>query len=101
MTEIHVAILPLDVTLIIVAAKAAGRVATALGQPAVLGEIVAGVLAGPTLLNGAVADTLFPSGVRPYLGALADTAVSGKFAGTFSAPGRRACPPGSPRCSPR
>ncbi len=37
--------------LVIVAAKTAGLVSTKLGQPAVLGELLAGVVLGPTLLN--------------------------------------------------
>lgn len=72
MTEMHVAILLADLALIIVVARVVGRLAKALGQPSVIGEIVAGVLLGPTLFHGAVADTLFPGEVRPYLGALAN-----------------------------
>ncbi|MCT9008484.1 cation:proton antiporter domain-containing protein [Streptomyces sp. NPDC054766] len=72
MTEIDAAILLADLALIIVVARAVGRLAKALGQPSVIGEIVAGVLLGPTLLHGAVADTLFPGEVRPYLTALAN-----------------------------
>ena len=41
--------------LILVAARALGRVAAALGQPSVVGEIAAGILIGPTLLGGHVA----------------------------------------------
>jgi Kef-type K+ transport system membrane component KefB len=37
--------------LIIVAAKISGLISTKLGQPAVLGELLAGVVLGPTLLN--------------------------------------------------
>ncbi|MET8079272.1 cation:proton antiporter [Streptomyces sp. NPDC005303] len=72
MTELQAAILLADLALILVVARLAGRLARALGQPPVLGEIVGGILAGPTLGNGAVAETLFPSDVRPYLGALAN-----------------------------
>lgn len=72
MTEMHAAILLADLALIIVVARVVGRLAKALGQPSVIGEIVAGVLLGLTLFHGAVADTLFPGEVRPYLGALAN-----------------------------
>ena len=41
----------LALALIIVAAKGAGYVSTRLGQPAVLGELLAGLLLGPTALN--------------------------------------------------
>ena len=37
--------------IIIVAAKASGYVSTRLGQPAVLGELIAGIILGPTILN--------------------------------------------------
>jgi Kef-type K+ transport system membrane component KefB len=41
----------LVLAVVIVAAKAAGLLSTKLGQPAVLGELLAGVVLGPTLLN--------------------------------------------------
>lgn len=41
----------LVVGLLIVAAKAVGAVSTRLGQPAVLGELLAGVVLGPSLVN--------------------------------------------------
>ncbi|WP_435887557.1 transposase [Streptomyces antimycoticus] len=72
MTELQTAILLADLALIVVVARLAGRLARAWGQPPVMGEIVVGILAAPTLLDGAIAETLFPHDVRPYLGALAD-----------------------------
>ena len=41
----------LALTLIIVAAKLSGYVSVRLGQPSVLGELLAGIILGPTLLN--------------------------------------------------
>jgi len=41
----------LAIMIIIVAAKASGYLSTRLGQPSVLGELVAGLVLGPTLLN--------------------------------------------------
>ncbi len=41
----------LDVLIILVAARAVGALARKVGQPAVVGEILAGVLLGPTLLG--------------------------------------------------
>src|SRR5438067_6221823 len=38
-------------TLVVAAAKAAGALANRIGQPAVFGEILAGLLLGPTVLN--------------------------------------------------
>ncbi|WP_433858745.1 cation:proton antiporter domain-containing protein [Streptomyces kronopolitis] len=72
MTDVDAAILFADLSLILLMARVAGRVAQRLGQPAVIGEIVGGVLLGPTLFHGALAHTLFPMDVRPYLNALAD-----------------------------
>ena len=37
--------------IIIIAAKASGYISTRLGQPAVLGELLAGIILGPTFLN--------------------------------------------------
>jgi Kef-type K+ transport system membrane component KefB/thioredoxin reductase len=55
---------------ILLASAICGRLAIAVRQPRVLGEMVAGVLLGPTLL-GAVAPSaervLFPSSIRPTL----------------------------------
>jgi Kef-type K+ transport system membrane component KefB len=38
-------------SIIIVVAKASGYLSTRLGQPAVLGELIAGIILGPTILN--------------------------------------------------
>ncbi|MGW6783543.1 MULTISPECIES: cation:proton antiporter domain-containing protein [unclassified Streptomyces] len=75
MTQSNIVTLFADLALIIFVAQLAGRAARALGQPAVLGEIVAGILMGPTLLDGAVAAALFPVEVRPHLSALADVGL--------------------------
>ena len=72
MTDRQVALLLADLALILVLAKTVGMIARRLRQPAVIGEIVAGILVGPTLLHGEIAHTLFPLDVRPYLTALAD-----------------------------
>ncbi|WP_006602402.1 cation:proton antiporter [Streptomyces auratus] len=72
MTELNAAILFADLSLILVMARVAGRIAHRLGQPAVIGEIVGGLLLGPTLFQGALAHTLFPTDIRPYLSALAN-----------------------------
>ena len=41
----------LELAILITAAKLAGLISSKLGQPAVLGEILAGLLLGPSLLN--------------------------------------------------
>jgi Kef-type K+ transport system membrane component KefB len=43
--------LVLDLVIIIVAARLLGALARKLGQPAVIGEIIAGILLGPTVLG--------------------------------------------------
>ena len=57
-----------------VVARLMGRLAVRLGQPAVVGEIVAGIMLGPSLLGALPGDLdtlLFPPDVRPYLNVLA------------------------------
>jgi Kef-type K+ transport system membrane component KefB len=53
-TEV-VAFVLLDLAVILAAARIVGWVFVRLGQPRIVGEIVAGVLLGPTLLGGSVA----------------------------------------------
>lgn len=72
MTSSQITAFFLDVALIAVMAWVGGTVARRCGQPAVIGEIVAGILLGPTLLHGSFTETVFPLEVRSELGALAD-----------------------------
>jgi Kef-type K+ transport system membrane component KefB len=46
-----------------------------LGQPPVIGEIIAGILLGPTLFDGKITATLFPMTLRQPLSALANLGV--------------------------
>lgn len=60
----------LDIAVIIVVARLFGRLARKLNQPAVIGEIVAGIALGPSLLGllpGDLDGHLFPTDVIPYL----------------------------------
>ncbi|MGW4060031.1 cation:proton antiporter domain-containing protein [Amycolatopsis sp. NPDC004747] len=66
----------IDLAVVIVGARLLGAVAERLRQPAVIGEITFGVLAGPTLFHGAVSRALFPVDVRPALGVLANIGVA-------------------------
>src|SRR4029453_15981540 len=64
----------LDVAVIIVVARLFGRIARMFRQPAVIGEIVAGIALAPSLLGllpGALDRLLFPPDVLPYLKILA------------------------------
>jgi Kef-type K+ transport system membrane component KefB len=61
-----------DVAFIIIAARLLGTVAKLLGQPPVLGEILAGILLGPTFFHGTITKALFPTSLISPLTALAD-----------------------------
>ncbi|MFI9615410.1 cation:proton antiporter [Streptomyces sp. NPDC052023] len=76
MTASQTVYLLLDLALILGMARVMGAVARALGQPAVIGEILAGVLLGPTLFGEHLSGALFPTEVRPLLSALAGVGVA-------------------------
>src|ERR1700730_1967913 len=61
-----------DVAFIIILARLLGAAAKLLGQPPVIGEILAGILLGPTFFHGAIKTALFPATLIPPLTALAD-----------------------------
>lgn len=63
---------------IVLAAYLGGRVAARLGQPRVLGEIVAGIVLGPSILGAvwpAATSTLFPADLLPLLKVMADVGL--------------------------
>jgi len=68
----------LALIVIVVTARALGRLARYLGQPAIIGEVLAGILLGPSLLGriapGASA-YLLPAAVAPYLQIVAQIGV--------------------------
>lgn len=66
----------LGLAAILVLARVLGMLAARLGQPPVIGEIVAGLAMGPTLFNGQIASTLFPTEIRPLLTALANVGLA-------------------------
>jgi len=71
--------LMLAMAVVILAARLVGALTRRLAQPQVMGEVLAGILLGPTLL-GAVAPTvevyLFPSDIIPILGGAADIGLA-------------------------
>ncbi|MER5458031.1 cation:proton antiporter [Micromonospora sp. NPDC002389] len=75
MSSHQVPSLLLALALISLLAFGAGAVARRLRQPPVIGEVVVGILLGPTLFNGLISDTLFPTDIRPFLTALATIGV--------------------------
>lgn len=58
------------------AAKVFAALARRLGQPAVVGEICAGLLASPMIITQAGTDAVFPAEVKPLLGALANVGLA-------------------------
>ncbi|MCL6737139.1 cation:proton antiporter [Streptomyces neyagawaensis] len=76
MTNHQLTTLFLALALISLLAFGAGALARRLRQPPVIGEVLLGVLLGPTLLGEAVSGTLFPDDVRPFLAALANLGVA-------------------------
>jgi len=72
----HVAVLLLDLALILLLAQAFGALARKLGQPPVIGEILGGILLGPTLFSGELSAVLIPTDVRPLLSPLANVGVA-------------------------
>ncbi|TWP52973.1 cation:proton antiporter [Lentzea tibetensis] len=60
----------LAAVVVLIVCRIVGNAVRRIGQPPVVGEMIAGVLLGPSLLGllfPAVQETLFPSGVRPML----------------------------------
>lgn len=62
----------LGLACILALARVFGTLAKLIGQPPVIGEVLAGILLGPTLFGTLVSDHLFPAEARPALGGLAD-----------------------------
>ncbi len=61
-----------DVAIIIILARLLGAAARRLGQPPVLGEILVGILLGPTFFHATITKALFPASLISPLTALAD-----------------------------
>lgn len=76
MTSHQLQLLFADLALILLLARGFGWLLARVGQPPVVGEILAGVLLGPTLLHGAIAGTLFPTDVRTPLTGMANVGVA-------------------------
>ncbi|HVQ91174.1 MAG TPA: cation:proton antiporter [Mycobacteriales bacterium] len=72
----QVVFLLLDLALIVMLARLLGAVAKRVGQPPVIGEILAGILLGPTLFGDAFSAALFPTDIRPFLTALANVGIA-------------------------
>jgi Kef-type K+ transport system membrane component KefB len=62
----------LDIVVILAAARLFGAISRRCGQPVVIGEILAGIALGPTLLGQVAGPRLFPAAVLPSLTTVAD-----------------------------
>ncbi|MBA9007076.1 cation:proton antiporter [Thermomonospora cellulosilytica] len=71
----RVDILLLDIVVVLALARLLGMGARLIGQPPVIGEIVAGIVLGPTLLGDVIGQQLFPADLRPVLKGLADVGL--------------------------
>jgi Kef-type K+ transport system membrane component KefB len=69
-------VLLMNLALILLISHSLGALARRVGQPSVIGEIIGGILLGPTLFHGVVARTVFPMDVRPFLSMLATVGVA-------------------------
>ncbi|MFJ9250869.1 cation:proton antiporter [Streptomyces sp. NPDC101776] len=76
MTTHQTSSLLLGLAAVVFLARVLGVVARRLNQPAVIGEVLAGIVLGPSLFHGALAGALFPAGIRPLLAALAAVGVA-------------------------
>ncbi|GIJ51882.1 sodium:proton antiporter [Virgisporangium aliadipatigenens] len=75
MTAEQVATLLLALGCVIALARLFGAAAKRIGQPPVIGEIVAGIAVGPSLFGAGLGDALFPTDIRPALAALANVGL--------------------------
>ncbi|AHH19891.1 putative cation/H(+) antiporter [Nocardia nova SH22a] len=76
MSSHAISMLLVDLAVVLVAARVLGRAAEWVGQPPVVGEIAAGILAGPTVLGAHLSSVAFPMDVRPALTALANIGIA-------------------------
>ncbi|MFJ6083414.1 cation:proton antiporter [Streptomyces sp. NPDC092369] len=76
MTSTQATALLTGLAVVVIAAGLLGQLARRFGQPPVIGEILAGILLGPTLFGGALTHALLPADIRPFLTALADVGVA-------------------------
>ena len=76
MTSHQVVFLLLDLAVVIVVARLLGAVARRLGQPPVIGEVLAGILVGPSLFGNGFSSAVFPADTRPFLTALGNVGVA-------------------------
>lgn len=70
-----IAIFFIGITVVMLVARLFGAAMTKIGQPRVMGEVIAGIALGPTILGAispAAQDALFPSDIVPVIGVVAN-----------------------------
>lgn len=70
-----VAYVLIDIVLIVGLARIVGSLMKYIGQPAVVGEIIAGIILGPTVIGASLAQDVFPVEARPSLAAISTVAL--------------------------
>jgi K+:H+ antiporter len=75
MTAPQVGMLMLALAVVIVLARVLGAVARRVGQPPVVGEIVAGIVVGPTFFGTTISHEIFPKEITPGLSGLANVGL--------------------------
>src|SRR5438552_10672455 len=60
---------------VILVGRVLGALFARVGQPAVIGEVVGGILLGPSLIGRNASEWLLPSSVAPFLGIIAQLGV--------------------------
>jgi Kef-type K+ transport system membrane component KefB len=77
-SDLVIAAVMADIAIVLLAGAVLGRWARYLRQPPVVGEIIAGIALGPSLLGllpGDLTHRLFPAEARPYLSAVAQVGL--------------------------
>jgi Kef-type K+ transport system membrane component KefB len=77
-SDLIIAAVMADIAIVLLVGAILGRLARYLRQPPVIGEIVAGIALGPSLLGllpGHLTTHIFPSEARPYLSAIAQVGL--------------------------
>ena len=76
--DLTIATVVADVAIVLIVGYILGRVLRRLGQPVVIGEILAGIALGPSLLGllpGNPTKVIFPAEARPYLSAISQVGL--------------------------
>lgn len=76
MSANQIGMLLFDLAAILLVARLVGMAARRFGQPAVIGEIIAGILLGPTVFGTTFTRVVFPLDVRPELTAVANVGLA-------------------------